>query len=121
MHRFSTHDIVHIVRGRFSPVREAEQLSSLIGDIYDAALDSSLWTGVLAGCARFVRGPAAALFCRDTARKSCSAAYYTGLDARYKRLIVDKCIKADPLMMGQVFAKIRVPVAISDTCSNEGI
>jgi DNA-binding CsgD family transcriptional regulator/PAS domain-containing protein len=59
------------------------------------------------------------LFCRDTARKSCSAAYYTGLDARYKRLIVDKCIKADPLMMGQVFAKIGEPVAITDIFRND--
>jgi DNA-binding CsgD family transcriptional regulator/PAS domain-containing protein len=100
-------------------VREAEQLSSLIGDIYDAALDPSLWTSVLAGCAQFVRGPAAALFCRDTARKSCSAVYYAGLDARYKRLIVDKCIKADPLMMGQVFAKIGEPVAITDIFRND--
>jgi DNA-binding CsgD family transcriptional regulator/PAS domain-containing protein len=95
-------------------VRESEQISSLIGEIYDAALDPSLWIGVLPKCAQFVGGPAAALFCRDTARKSCSAAYYSGIDSHYKRLIVDKCIRADPLMMGHVFARIGEPVAITD-------
>ena len=100
-------------------MREPELLSLLIGDIYDAALDPSLWTDVLTGCARFVRGPAAALFCRDTARKSCSAAYYAGLDTPYRRLIVDKYIKADPLMMGRVFAKIGEPVAITDILRND--
>ena len=100
-------------------MREAEQLSSLIGDIYDAALEPSLWTSVLAECARFVGGPAAALFCRDTARKSCSAAYYVGLHARFKQLIVDKCVKADPRMMGQIFAKTGEPVAITDIFRND--
>ena len=95
-------------------MQEAEQLSSLIGDIYDAALDPSLWIGALPKCAQFVGGTAAALFCRDTARKGCSAAYYSGIDPHYKRLIVDKCIKADPMMMGQVFARIGEPVAITD-------
>jgi DNA-binding CsgD family transcriptional regulator/PAS domain-containing protein len=95
-------------------VSEAEQLSSLIGDIYDAALDPSLWIGVLAGCTRFVGGSSAALLCRDTARKRCSAAYYSGFDTHYKQLILDKRIRADPLMMGQVFAKIGEPVAITD-------
>jgi DNA-binding CsgD family transcriptional regulator/PAS domain-containing protein len=95
-------------------MREAEQLSSLIGDIYDAALDPSLWIGVLAKCAQFVGGPAAVLFSRDTTRKSCNAAYYCGIDPHYKRLITDRYIRADPVMMGQVFARIGEPVAITD-------
>jgi DNA-binding CsgD family transcriptional regulator len=100
-------------------VSEAEQLSSLIGDIYDAALDPSLWIGVLAKCARFVGGPAAALFSRDTTQKRCSAAYYSGIDPHYKRLIVERYIKADPLMMGHVFARTGEPVAFTDIFPNE--
>ena len=41
---------------------EAEQLASLIGDVYDAALDPALWLDVLAKSARFVGGFTAALF-----------------------------------------------------------
>src|SRR5207248_902192 len=37
---------------------EAEELSALIGDIYDAALDPTLWPQVLPRSAQFVGGPA---------------------------------------------------------------
>ena len=98
---------------------EAAQVSLLIGDIYDAALDPSRWVDVLAKGALYVGGPAAALFSRDTVRQRCNAAYYSGLDARYKRLIVEKYIKLDPLMMGHIFARIGEPVAITDVIRNE--
>src|SRR5689334_23129406 len=100
-------------------VRDSEQLSSVIGEIYDAAVDPSLRFGVLPNCSKFVGGSAAAFFCSDTARKSCSAAYYSGIDSHYKRLIIDKCIRADPLMMAHVFARIGEPVAITDIFPNE--
>jgi DNA-binding CsgD family transcriptional regulator/PAS domain-containing protein len=99
-------------------MREAAQVSLLIGDIYDAALDPSRWVDVLAKGAQFVGGSAAALFSRDTARQSCNAAYYSGLDPHYKRLIVEKYIKLDPLTMGHVFARIGEPVAITDVIRN---
>src|SRR5262245_34040956 len=44
--------------GRMSDPRH---ISSLIGDIYDAVLDKSLWVGVLAGAAHFVGAQAGAL------------------------------------------------------------
>ena len=97
----------------------SEHFSSLIGDIYDAALNPSLWVDVLAKCAQFVGGPAAALFSRDAAHGRCSAAYYSGIDPHYKRLIVEKYIRADPLMMGHVFAKIGEPVAITDIIASD--
>ena len=100
-------------------MREAEQFSSLIGDIYDAAIDPMLWVDVLAKCAQFVGGPAAALFSRDAAHERCSAAYYSGIGPHYKRLIVEKYIKADPLMMGHVFAKIGEPIAITDIIASD--
>jgi DNA-binding CsgD family transcriptional regulator len=95
-------------------VRDIEKLSLLVGDIYDATLDPSLWVDVLGKCARFVGGPAAALFSRDTAHPSRSLACYFGIEPHYKRLIVDKYIKLDPLAMGHVFARIGEPVAMTD-------
>ena len=100
-------------------MQEAEQLSLLTGDIYDAALDPSLWIDVLAKCAQFVGGSAAALFSRDAANKRCSAAYYSGIDPHYKRLVVEKYIKVDPLTMGRVFANIGEPVAVTDVIPND--
>lgn len=44
------------------------QLSSLIGDIYDAALAPDGWPDMLAGVAAFVGGSAAMLFWQDSVR-----------------------------------------------------
>jgi hypothetical protein len=43
-------------------MREEEALSLLIGDIYDAALDATLWPAVLGRTRDFVRGQTATLF-----------------------------------------------------------
>src|SRR5881296_1144888 len=45
------HDAALFAEGRMSDPR---QISSLIGDIYDAVLDKSLWIGVLGRAAHFV-------------------------------------------------------------------
>jgi DNA-binding CsgD family transcriptional regulator/PAS domain-containing protein len=44
---------------------ESRQLSDLIGVIYDAAIDASLWDGALERVADFVGGSGAGLFCKD--------------------------------------------------------
>jgi len=40
---------------------QAEQLSELISEIYDAALDASLWSDVVGKAGRFAGGSAAAI------------------------------------------------------------
>jgi len=64
-------------------VREAERLSALIGDIYDAALDPELWIDVLEKAAKFVGGPAASIYSRDAVSRTASAAYQFGLEPRW--------------------------------------
>ena len=76
-------------------MREAEQLSSLTGDIYDAALKPTLWIDVLAKCAQFVGGPAAMLVSRDTAHPTRSVAYYSGFDQHFKQLVLEKYVKIE--------------------------
>jgi hypothetical protein len=44
---------------------EPEQLSRLIGVIYDAALDAALWPHVLEGARAFIDGRAASIFWQD--------------------------------------------------------
>ena len=100
-------------------MREAEQLSSLTGDIYDAALKPTLWIDVLAKCAQFVGGPAAMLVSRDTAHPTRSVAYYSGFDPHFKQLVLEKYVKMNPLLMGRAFAKIGEPVAITDIVRND--
>jgi hypothetical protein len=40
-------------------VNEAEEVSRLIGDIYDASLDPSLWSTVFAAATKYIGGSAA--------------------------------------------------------------
>jgi DNA-binding CsgD family transcriptional regulator/PAS domain-containing protein len=97
-----------------SAMHETERLSALIGDIYDAALDAALWPRVLANCASFVGGPAAALFSKDAASKTGGVAYHTGIEPYYQQLYFNKYIKLDPLTVGHYFAEIEKPVAVAD-------
>jgi DNA-binding CsgD family transcriptional regulator/PAS domain-containing protein len=100
-------------------MREAEQLSDLIGHIYDAALDPSLWVGVLAKCAEFVGGQAAALGYKDGISKTGEIAFQFGLDQRYVQLYFDKYIKLDPTTTAQFFTEIGEPVATADVMPYE--
>jgi DNA-binding CsgD family transcriptional regulator/PAS domain-containing protein len=94
---------------------EVEEVSSLIGDIYDAALDPSLWVGVLHKARAFVGGSAAAVFSKDATRK-CLNVYYDdgGVDPHWKQLYFDRYAKLDPLTTGHVLAEIERPVSTVD-------
>jgi DNA-binding CsgD family transcriptional regulator len=85
---------------------ETERLSALIGDIYDSALDPSLWPGALENAARFVGGPAASVFSKDATRKSAQIFYQYGIDPSYEQLYVDKYVKLDPSTTSQFFANV---------------
>jgi hypothetical protein len=93
---------------------EAEQISDLIGDIYDAALNAELWKVVLPKCAQFVGGSAAALFSKDAVNKTGNAVYYCGIDPYFERLYFEKIVKLDPLTVGHYFADVGEPVAVTD-------
>src|SRR6266446_5846723 len=93
---------------------EAEQLSALIGDIYDAVLDPAPWPEALAKSAQFVGGLAAALFSKDAASKSGGVAYDCGgIDPYYRQLYFEKYIKIDPLTIGHFFADVGQPVSVA--------
>jgi DNA-binding CsgD family transcriptional regulator len=117
--RHTSAAIVHSASARFSwddgAMSEAEQLSALIGDIYDAALDPALWPDVLAKSVQFVGGHAASLFSKDAASKSGGVAYDCGsIEPYYRQLYFEKYIKLDPLTVGQFFAEVEEPVAVAD-------
>jgi hypothetical protein len=76
---------------------EAARLSALIGDIYDAALEPGLWTGVVEKAGRFVGGSGASIFSRDSVRRTGNAHYKFGVDPWYEQLYFEKYIKLDPL------------------------
>lgn len=95
-------------------VDEAEQLSDLIGGIYDAALEPSHWPMVLGDAAKFVGGPSAALFSKDASSKTGVVAYDCGVDDHYRQIYFEHYIKLDPATTGHFFANIDEPVATAD-------
>src|SRR5262245_29695008 len=94
---------------------ESEQLSALIGEIYDAALDPRLWPKVLAKSAKFVDGFAAALLFKDATKKNGNLYYDTGdIEPHYKQLYFDTYVKLDPSTTSHVLAEVGEPIATAD-------
>jgi DNA-binding CsgD family transcriptional regulator len=91
-----------------------QTLSDLIGDIYDATLDQSLWPKVLERAAQFVGGVGAALFSKDAAAQLGDVYHDVGIDQHYKQLYFDKYVTLDPATNGQFFAEVEQPFATAD-------
>ena len=91
-----------------------QTLSDLIGDVYDATLDQSLWPKVLERAAQFVGGVGAALFSKDAAAQLGDVYHNVGIDQHYKQLYFDKYVTLDPATNGQFFAEIEQPFATAD-------
>jgi len=98
-----------------------EQLSDLIGQIYDAALDPALWPDVLGEARKFVRGSAAALYWKDAAPRNGGVTHDDGgIDPHYRRLYFEKYAKLDPITTGHYLAATETPVAAADVMPHDG-
>ena len=93
---------------------DSQQLSDLIGEVYDTVLDQSLWQGAIERTTHFVRGSGAALFSKDAVNQDGSAQYVTGIDPHYARLYFDKYLTLDPTTGGHFLAEIEQPFAVVD-------
>jgi DNA-binding CsgD family transcriptional regulator len=91
-------------------MQEAERLSALIGDIYDAALDPTLWVDVLGKIRAFIGGWAVALSWKDSVAKR-GGSYFEegGQDPYYHQLYFEKYIKLDPFTATQFVIEIEEP------------
>jgi DNA-binding CsgD family transcriptional regulator len=90
---------------------ETDRLSALIGDIYDAALNSSLWPDVLGKTTQFIGGPSAALWSKDLAGKTGNVSFFSGFDPGYVDAYLGEYMDLDPAATGHFFAGIAEPVA----------
>jgi DNA-binding CsgD family transcriptional regulator len=77
---------------------ELEHLSAVIGQIYDAALDPSLWPAVLESVCGFVGGYTGNIFIQDSQRTNTQFLATWGLDPTYWRAYLDKYGKLNPAM-----------------------
>jgi hypothetical protein len=73
--------------------RKNAHFSELIGEIYDAARDPSLWSEVGGGAGRFVGGSTAAIFSKDPVAGSGNVYYETAIDPHHRELDSDEYAK----------------------------
>lgn len=78
---------------------EVARVSSLIGDIYDAALDPALWPEVLERTAGYVDGACAALVAQDMIAKDAQFFYIWGLAPEETQRYITQYIRLNPANM----------------------
>jgi DNA-binding CsgD family transcriptional regulator len=94
---------------------EATRVSLLIGDIYDAALDPSLWPHVLQKTCGYIGGLAAGLLSQDSAHKNATFHVVWGDDPHYTRLYNQTYSKINPTTVATFLqAQVGQVIALSD-------
>jgi len=93
---------------------QPEKLSELISEIYDAALDPSLWSDVVDKAGRFVGGSAAAIFSKNAAVGSGNLYHEAGTDPYLRHLHYDKDVELAPSTIGDYFTDIGHLIAVAD-------
>jgi DNA-binding CsgD family transcriptional regulator len=82
---------------------EADELSALIGDAYDASLDPELWPLVLERVGAFVRGSMVNLFSQDVVNHQASRLFTWGGEPQYHTLYLEKYAALNPLFPKGLF------------------
>jgi DNA-binding CsgD family transcriptional regulator len=82
---------------------ELIELSTVIGDIYDAAIDPTLWQRALASICEFVGGHSAVLLWHDSAMEHSEALYLFNDDPVYTKLYFEKYLPMNPMFPAATF------------------
>ncbi len=83
-------------------MNETDQISHLIGDIYDAALDRSIWPSVLEKTCKYVEGVASALLSHDLRDPDAQFHFSWGDDPGYTKLYNETYVKLNPVVSAAV-------------------
>jgi DNA-binding NarL/FixJ family response regulator len=87
---------------------ELIELSTVIGDIYDAAIDPGEWQQALASICAYTGGHSAALFWHDAATQASAVLHMFNHDPHYTQLYFEKFIPMNPLFPAAAFIEAGV-------------
>lgn len=101
-------------------MREAEELSQVIGDIYDASLDPALWPAAIESICGYIGAASASLHSQDSISRATDALFWWGGGsnaAHYFKIYLEKYGKINPIFPGVIFFDLEQPVAVPDVIS----
>ena len=85
---------------------DAEQVSNLIGDIYDTTLDAGLWPSVIEGIAKYASASFVNLFSQDATRKAAQAFYSYGLEQAFLDSYLQRYMHLNPMFPAMLFFEV---------------
>jgi DNA-binding CsgD family transcriptional regulator len=98
---------------------ELARVSSLIGCIYEAALDPAKWPDALREVNEFVGGVASALVSHDMATKQGRFYFSWGDDPHYTKLYLEKYVRLNPVIAPMMLRKVGEVCCASDVIPRE--
>ncbi len=87
---------------------ESDTLSRVISDIYDAAIDPTLWQRALGNACTFIGGSSAVLYWHDAATERSEALHLFNDDPHYTRLYFEKYLTMNPVFPAATFMEAGV-------------
>jgi DNA-binding CsgD family transcriptional regulator len=96
---------------------EVEQISHIIGDIYDASLDPALWPTVLESISGYLQTVAASIHSQDSVSKAANVHFTWGEapdSSRYFKLYAETYGKLNPIFPGIIFFDVEQPLTVSE-------
>jgi len=103
-------------------MREADELSRVIGDIYDASLDPALWPTAIESICGYVGAASASLHSQDSVSRATDALFWWGRESsapHFFKSYQEKYGKINPIFPGIIFFDLELPVAVPDVISCE--
>ncbi|WFU77966.1 LuxR C-terminal-related transcriptional regulator [Bradyrhizobium sp. CIAT3101] len=95
-------------------ILEASSFSSLVGEIYDAAVDPAQRSAALEQVAGFVGGSAVTILSRDAARLSIEIHQHYGTESRFRELYRDRYVELDPLLDRHLELPVERTIGVAD-------
>jgi DNA-binding CsgD family transcriptional regulator/PAS domain-containing protein len=93
---------------------ELTELSKVIADIYDAAINPTLWQQALASICAYVGGYSGVLYWHDAATQRSEALHLFNEDPNYTRLYFEKYLPMNPMFPAATFIDEGIVVATED-------